>query len=198
MRLARILLVLAAVGRLGTPPAAAQEEPPIDPGALINFPFTEEADIGGFDAGQQRVRSLKIPFSRWLRSPDEQPWGLRLRIPVTLGVYSLRLSDLIEDFDLDRVQAIAVVPALEFLVPVGERWTLKPRQDLGLGKDLAGGDLVLIAATGVQALHTRAWKTLLTTSGAKFKYSLSRSSGGDHDDEFGLLELGFDSLANSR
>lgn len=173
----------------------AQEAPlDIDPEGVENYPYTQDIGFGGYDAGEQQVVNVKIPVSRLFRDPEEHPWGLRLRFPISFGVYGLTFDDILEDFDFDRIKAITFVPAAEFLIPLSEHWLLKPRQDLGFGKDFEGGDWVLIMATQVQGLYTKPWKNLVFTFGSGVKYSFSDSSRGLYDDDFARLEVGFDTL----
>jgi len=142
------------------------------------------------------VVNVKIPVSRLFRDPEEQPWGLRLRFPVSFGVYDLTFKGFFEDldFDLDRFKTVTFVPAAEFLIPLSEHWMLKPRQDLGVGKDFEGGQWVLIAATEIQGLYTRPWKNLVFTFGSGVKYSFSHSSGALYNDDFARVEVGLDTL----
>jgi hypothetical protein len=191
-----LVILLALTTPLSKSSISHTQIPPADDNTetLANYPYTLDFGVGGYDAGQQDVANLKIPVTQMLRSPEEHPWGLRLRVPISMGVYGLELGDLLEDFDLDRVKVLTVVPALEFLIPLNEHWTLKPRQDLGLGKDFHGGELILIAATGVQGVYIRPWKSLVFTFCSGVKYSLSESSGGLYDDDFARLEIGLDTL----
>jgi hypothetical protein len=145
--------------------------------------------FGGYDVGEQRVRAIKIPFIYLLRSPLDHRWGLRLRFPITLGTYNLDLADLIESFSL---RTFSFVPAAEFLIPLGERWMLMPRQDLGFTKDFEGGDLALISATAVRAMYIHAWRPVELSLGSGLKYSFSRTSNGLNDDDFALIEAGAD------
>lgn len=197
MRLRLVLLIL--VGALGLRIAGlqAQESPlEVDPEGLENYPYTQDIGFGGYDAGEQQVVNIKIPVSRLFRDPEERPWGLRFRFPISFGVYGLTLGDFLEDldFDIDRVKAVTFVPAAEFLIPLSEHWMLKPRQDLGVGKDFEGGDWVLILATEVQGLYTKPWKNLVFTFGSGVKYSFSDSSRGLYDDDFARVEVGLDTL----
>jgi len=190
-----LLLVGCAVG-LGS--GALAQAPPveIDPEGVENYPYTNDIGFGGYDAGQQQVVNVKIPVSRLFRDPEEQPWGLRLRFPVSFGVYDLTFKGFFEDldFDLDRFKTVTFVPAVEFLIPLSEHWMLKPRQDLGVGKDFEGGQWVLIAATEIQGLYTRPWKSLVFTFGSGVKYSVSHSSGALYNDDFARIEVGLDTL----
>lgn len=197
MRLRLVLLIL--VGALGLRFAVLQaQEPPleVDPEGVENYPYTHDLGFGGYDAGEQQVVNIKIPVSRLFRDPEERPWGLRLRFPISFGVYGLTLGDFLEDldFDVNRIKALTFVPAAEFLIPLSENWMLKPRQDLGVGKDFEGGDWVLILATEVQGLYTKPWKNMVFTFGSGVKYSFSDSNRGLYDDDFARLEVGLDTL----
>jgi len=193
------LAILAKIGAIGflTGVLIAQVPPiEVDPEGVENYPYTHDIGFAGYDAGQQQVVNVRIPASRLFRSPEEYPWGLRLRFPLSFGVYGLTVKDIFEDldFDLERIKAFTFVPAAEFLIPLSEHWMLKPRQDLGVGKDFEGGDWILIAATGVQGIYTRPWKSLVFTFGPGVKYSFSNSQSGRYNDDFALVELGLDTL----
>lgn len=174
------------------------QEPPIEivPEGQENYPYTQDIGFGGYDAGQQQVANLRVPLGLTLRSPEEHPWGLRLRFPVSFGVYGLTIKDIFEDldFDLQKIKAVTFVPGAEFLLPLSPRWMLKPRLDLGVGKDFEGGDWIWIAATEIQGIFTRPWRNMVFTFGSGVKYSVSHSSGGLYNDDFARLEVGLDTL----
>lgn len=190
------MLLIGATG-LQLPGLQAQEPPlEVDPEGVENYPYTQDIGFGGYDAGEQQVANVKIPVSLLLRDPEEHRWGLRLRFPISFGVYGLTLDDILEDldFDVERIKALTFVPAAEFLIPLSENWMLKPRQDLGVGKDFEGGEWILIMATEVQGIYTKPWKNLVFTFGSGVKYSFSDSSRGLYDDDFARLEVGLDTL----
>lgn len=191
-----LVILLVAIGF--RPDGLEAQEPTIeiDPEGVENYPYTQDIGFGGYDAGEQQVVNVKLPVSRLFRDPEERPWGLRLRFPISFGVYGLRLGGFLEDLDLDvdRIKALTFVPAAEFLIPLSENWMLKPRQDLGVGKDFEGGDWVLIMATEVQGIYTKPWKNLVFTFGSGVKYSFSDSSRGLYDDDFARVEVGLDTL----
>jgi hypothetical protein len=197
MRCRRVLTALLGTVCLAAVALPAQEPPiEVDAEGVENYPYTHDIGFAGYDAGEQQVVNIKLPVSRLFRDPEEHPWGLRLRFPISFGVYGLTFDNILEDldFDTDRIKTVTFVPAAEFLIPLSERWLLKPRQDLGVGKDFEGGDWVLILATEVKGLYTKPWKNLVFTFGSGVKYSFSDSSRGLYDDDFARLEVGFDTL----
>jgi hypothetical protein len=158
----------------------------------LNHAFTLDSGFGGYDAGQQEVQSLRIPFSFSPRNLEEDPWGLRIRLPVSLWIYGLYLPDFLEDLDLDSVKAVALVPEAEFRIPVSQRWVLKPYLKAGLAKDFEGGDLIFLGGTGLKAIYAIPWKATIISIGPAVKYDISHSSNGLNNDDFASIEVGVD------
>ena len=79
------------------------------------------------------VNDVRIPIGYTLIPPDDRPWGLRLRLIVYAGIYDLGFADP-EQTDI-RFQSLAATPGVEFLVPVGKGWTLKPFTEIGYARD---------------------------------------------------------------
>ena len=82
-----LLLLLALANSLLQSPDLGAQEPPLegDSGGLTNYPYSQDVGFGGYDAGQQEVVILRIPVTYMVRSPEEHPWGLRLRVPISFG-----------------------------------------------------------------------------------------------------------------
>lgn len=192
----RLVLLLALGNSLLQSPDLRAQEPPLegDPEGLTNYPYSQDLGFGGYDAGQQEVVILRIPVTYMVRSPEEHPWGLRLRVPISFGIYNLEILDFLEGIETERVRAATVVPELEFLVPLSDRWTLKPRLGFGLGKDFHGGQTILLGTSRLQGVYTRLWRNLLFTFGSGVEYSFSDSRDGLYDDDYARLEIGLDTL----
>ena len=189
------LLVVLAVGPSMSPVLEAQEPPNEDDGkGLENYPYSQDLGFGGYDAGQQNVVILRIPVTHLIRSPETHPWGLRLRVPISFGIYNLDFEDFLGGIDSERVRSTTVVPEAEFLIPLGNRWTLKPSVGLGLGKDFHGGQTVLLGTSKLRGVYTRPWKNLIFTFAAGAEYSFSDSRDGLYDDDYARVEVGLDTL----
>ena len=181
-----LLLVTAGPSWVG----ASDVEPPESTSDLPNHAFTLESGFGGYDAGDQEVQSLRLPFSYTPRSLEEHPWGLKLRLPISLWLYNVNLPDFLEG--LDSLRAIALVPEAEFRIPVSRRWMLKPYVKAGVAKDFAGGDLIFVGGTGLKGLYTHPLKTTILSFGSAVKYDISHSSSGLNNDDFASIEVGLD------
>jgi hypothetical protein len=109
------------------------------------------ADVGKVeDVNSQSLQIYRFPISYSVRNLEEKPWGLRVYVPVSLGSIELEAATDIGDF-VDRIGSIAVVPGVEFLVPVGQRWVLKPFAEVGVGEDSANDTTHLLYSAGMRA-----------------------------------------------
>jgi len=102
------------------------------------------------DADANSLQIYRIPISFNVRSLEKHPWGIRLYIPLSLG--STRI-EAIKDFDelFTQISSVALVPGIEFLIPVGDRWVIKPFGEIGVGDDSATDKVHLLYSLGFRA-----------------------------------------------
>lgn len=62
--------------------------------------------------------------------------GLRLLLPVTIGIQNLDDDDLPPERPADRVEQLGFMPGAELEFAPGERWTVRTHAQLGWGKEL--------------------------------------------------------------
>ncbi len=110
----------AAVAQTGTDHA---QEPLEDAGATPHPP------------GQEPLSDPELKTGIILRSAKSGNWDLRLTFPFSIGLTEFNLD---AGIDLDSVSTVSVVPTLEFIVPVDEKWTFLPFA--GAGGAAAVGD----------------------------------------------------------
>jgi hypothetical protein len=167
---------------LAVPPIRGQEEiPPPDDGDLANHAYTNDVGFGGYSVGEETVSTIRLPIAHRMRSIEENDWGVRLKFPISFGVYNFDFPDIVDGISSDRLKTLAFVPGVEFEVPL-----------LGLGKDFEGGDLFLLSTTGLKGIYVQPWKALTFTFGPGVRYSLSHSSSGLNNDDFASVDVGLD------
>jgi len=91
---------------------------------------------------------------------DERDWGLRLRLPLSIGWTEF---DLGSGISFDQLTTVSLVPTAELVVPLDDRWTLLPFIGLGAAwlngdTELAGGSDTLGLATG--GVRAQLWQPL--------------------------------------
>jgi len=136
------------------------------------------------------VNDVRIPIGYTLIAPDDRPWGLRLRLIVYAGIYDLDFSD--PDQAAIRFQSLAATPGVEFLLPVGKGWTLKPFTEVGYARDF-DQDLGLgVWSVGMRTLTE--WKTRKTRTrlGTKVQWLSTFESDLVVSESFFEFQLGLD------
>ncbi len=85
-------------------------------------------------------------------TPEEGGPGVRLLLPVTVGIQNLDDDDLPPERPKDRAEHAAFLPGIELEFPAGERWTLRGRMQLGWGTELQGLERTAwLGAAGVRS-----------------------------------------------
>jgi len=155
----------------------------------VNVPFVMHYGVGSFSAGQQTLRAFSARATFKLRSYQRDRWGLRLRLTGVIATYDFRS---VTDLTVDNLQTVAFVPGLEFQVPLGDRVTLRPFQDLGLGRALDDGRTFLVSSTGILSEFVFPWKGFEFGIEPSLKYSFSVAEGDRYDEDFGDFVLAAD------
>jgi hypothetical protein len=182
MRAAAASTVLALV--LLATPAPAQDG---DLDGLLLVPSSTGAVE---DVSSKGFQVYRIPLSYPIRRLDEKPWGLRITFPVSFGTYELSAATDLGGV-VESIQSIAVIPGVEFLVPIGERWVLKPFAEVGVGDDSRTGETHLLYAAGVRARGEYEAGAVALMVGAAFRYR--NAAGTDAvKNWYSTLESGLD------
>lgn len=161
MRAAALTALLAAL--LVAAPVAAQDG---DLDGMLLLPLTADQVQ---DASATSFQIYRIPISYSIRRLEDKPWGLRITLPVSLGTYQLEAATGVGDV-VESIQSVVVIPGVEFLVPVGERWVLKPFAEAGVGDDSRTGETHLLYAAGIRARGEYEARPFELMVGTAFRY----------------------------
>lgn len=188
------LVVALAASWIAVAPCRAQDAGAENDEALVNYPFTLGTGWDAFHVEGRSVQLVRLPIAYRLRSLDKgDGWGLKLTLPVSFGVHEIKVTEMGSEATR-RLRTMTVVPGAELGIPVGERWTLKPFGELGVGKDFEGGDVAAIYSAGLKSLGTWPVKDLTLSFGNSLGYSGSTTFDGRPSQGFTTLELGLDAL----
>ena len=184
MVLARVSLTFAVALVVAIPAFGQGEETP------TFHPFAFGFTGGDSAAPDTKVYDVRIPASFKIFSADDDDWGLRLRLIVYAGVYDFTLEEAV-GLDL-RFQSFAATPGVEFLLPVGKGWILKPFAEIGYGRDFDNGLGFGVWSVGMRTIATWPVKKFDLSFGTKFQYLSTFTSDIAVADDFGEIRLGFD------
>jgi len=135
---------------LGQSTAGAQADK-ADTANLIDWYYGAVYGTGVYRVGDKTVAQFRLPFSYAPKIFQGKGWSGKLLLPVSVGLYDFDLSTVFEERISDRVGTFAFLPGLEFLVPVGDTWLLKPFANLGVGGENTSGGRALIYAVGLKS-----------------------------------------------
>ena len=151
-------------------------------------PFAFALGSGDSAAPETKVYDLRIPIYVPLIPMEDRPWGLRLKMTVFAGVYRFTAEEAI-DLDL-RFQSLAATPGVEFLVPAGKGWVLKPFAEIGYGYDFDDQSGFGVWSFGMRTLVTWPIGKIDLSLGTKVQYFSTFTSDLDLADDFGEVRLG--------
>jgi len=172
-------------------PVCAGKQDPVDLSGLVNYAYASVFGSGLYVVAGQSVNLYRIPVSFTVYRAPEERWTARVRLPMTLGFFEFQVEDLFEGGFPDDLHTFAIVPTVEFAVPVGERWRLNPTAGFGAAKDTAGGPVVWVYDVGISAYFEQPWSRSKLTVGDTFLYAGSKAAGV-RTDALGMIEVGID------
>ncbi len=177
------LWLALVVGGLAVP-AAAQDEG-LDP---LLFSLPEDGQIE--DVESRSFQIYRIPLSYSVRDVEDRPWGLRITFPVSLSSSRIEAFTDVDEF-VANLEAAAVIPGVEFVVPVSERWQVKPFAEVGVGRADSGSGTEVLYAAGIRTRGDyRPGRFALTLGGAA-AYKKPSTSRAEYD-AYSRIEAGVD------
>ena len=158
---------------------------------LFNYSFATWLGSGIYKVSDTDTRFavIRLPFSFELKQPGQpddplkQKAGLNLIVPVIAAYQEERISD----FNLG---AVAVVPGLEAIIPVKERWILKPFVQLGLGGDSSTSSTQVIYGAGIKSRYSFSWENIDFDIGNAVVVAGNSTSEPEASNAFSMVEAG--------
>jgi hypothetical protein len=149
MLLDRLAWACAAGVALVAAPCSAQTED-TDP-----FHWAYAASLGGgvYRLGDTtEAQTYRGNFSVRLREAESNRAGVRLLLPVAVGLQNLDDDDLPLDRPSDKIEHAGFLPGVELEHLVGQRWTLRSRAQFGYAEELEGTEQsARLAAVGLRS-----------------------------------------------
>ncbi len=189
-----VLTVLAVVWPLMAHAQSGEDNTEV----TVNYVYATQLGIGGYEVGGLDVQVFTLPLSKTFeldRRTDvgdgERPWKLKVKVPVSLGLYEFSGTDTDDSALSANVETLAVIPGVELQIPMTQQWTLKPFVDAGLGHGLSSdGRAAYIYTVGGRSLVE--WPvgdyTLMLGNGLIYA---GNAAFGDRVEDYTVIETGF-------
>ena len=135
---------------------------------------------------------VEIPALITLRSSKDGKIGIRLRLSVFFAWNEVRFEDIEGEDIAASLQTLTVVPGVEFMVPVGERWMVRPYGQIGgLGPlDVPGHRWM--ASLGSRVSIFWPFEKWILSAGGRFDYTSVFDEDWRQTDDVSFVDLGGD------
>lgn len=182
-----VLAVLVGAG-LVVAPAGAQEPEQVSLGLgdLELTSIEESPEI----SSESTIVEIPIPIT--LRAPDDGRIGIRLRLSVYFAWNNVRFEDIEGDDLAASLETLTVVPGIELMIPVGERWLVRPYAQIGGLKALDIPGQRWMASVGSRALGVWPMERWILTAGGRFEYTAVFDDDWGTTDDVSFVDLGAD------
>lgn len=126
----------------------------------IHWAYSSYFGSGWYTIGADQEAFVLRMTPRWEKqeasfSEDgERTIGIEFLFPITVGLDKFSLGDIPGAADPDNLASLSVTPAIDIIVPVTERWWLRPYAAIGWGFVLDGSESAWTYSTGVASRYT--------------------------------------------
>jgi len=147
----RLLLILCTI----CPASLLAEEVGIEP---VNWAYSSIFGTGWYQIeDNQSVFAVSLPVRQKLRSSSikesgEREIGFEIDWALSVGLY--KIDDLPGLLDPDNFGSVVFTPGIELVIPVTQKWNLRPYANFGWGSKLGSSDSAWIYYTGIKSRYT--------------------------------------------
>ena len=135
---------------------------------------------------------VEIPVPITLRAPKDGKIGIRLRLSVFFSWNNVRFVDIEEDDIAASLQTLTIVPGVEFMIPVGERWMVRPYGQIGGLQSLDVPGHRWMASLGSRASVFWPFEKWILSAGGRLDYTAVFDDDWRHTDDVAFVDLGGD------
>ena len=187
LHLASLLAILAAPGALAQSALRASEE------QLVNYAFATQLGSGVYDVAGRTLQLYRLPFGYSFMEPATDRPGVRLTLPVTLGLLDFEPRDVLDTGLPESFDTLSFVPGIELDFKLGPRWHFLPFGEFGRSWDLGSDANADVYSFGAHATAEwdKDWVDLLRID-AGFTYTAVEPDAPLHKDDLLLVEIGLE------
>ncbi len=185
------LFLLGLLLSFAEQPARAQTAGSGD-AARFNFAFAAQLGSGIYDVSGHTVQIYRIPFDLSVREPKADAPRIWLEFPICFGFFDVDVQDETDTTWRDHFATVSLTPGVGLEFSVLRNWSLRPYVQLGVARDLHTSQSAYVYTVGVRSLATFDPGRLTLLLGNRLLYTGSHTAGVEVDDDFAMLESGFE------
>jgi hypothetical protein len=111
-------------------PAAAQDQ---DAGNVFHWAYAPAFGTGAYRIEGEETVVISFKPKIQVRQQVEKKIGIKLSLPLSFGLQTLKLDDIFEEDLPEQFTTASFVPGVEFDIPIGRRWQVRPFGNIGWG-----------------------------------------------------------------
>jgi hypothetical protein len=135
---------------------------------------------------------VEIPIPITLKAPEDGAVGYRLRLRMMFAWNDVRFIDVGGEDIATSLQTLTVVPGFELMIPVAERWMIRPYVEFGGLSSLDVSGHRWIASLGARAFMDRSFERWLLTVGGRFDVTTVLDEDWSQTDDVVYADVGAD------
>ena len=135
---------------------------------------------------------VEIPVPITLRAAKDGKIGIRLRLSVFFSWNNVRFADIEGDDISASLNTLTVVPGVEFMIPVGERWMVRPYGQIGGLQALDVPGYRWMASLGARASVRWLFEKWVLSAGGRFDYTSVFDEDWRATDDVSFADVGGD------
>jgi len=135
---------------------------------------------------------VEIPVGITLKAPEDGAVGTRLRLRMMFAWNDIRFVDVGGEDIAASLQTLTVVPGFELMIPVAERWMIRPYVELGGLSALDVSGHRWIASLGARVHTERDFERWLFTFGGRFDATMVLDEDWSRTDDVVFADVGAD------
>ncbi len=135
---------------------------------------------------------IEIPVPITLREPADGKIGIRLRLSIFFAWNNVLFEEIGGEDIAASLRTLTIVPGLEFMVPVGERWLVRPYFQIGGLSSLDVSGHRWMTSLGARVGTFWRFERWILSAGARLEYTSVFDEEWRRADEVAFIDLGGD------
>ncbi len=127
-----------------------------DAGNLIHWAYAPAFGTGVYSIEGEKTFVITFRPKIDLRKQVDDKIGIKFTLPVSFGLQTLNVDEILGRDLPDNLTLVTLVPGVEFLIPVGRRWMVKPFSNIGWGTSSTDQSAVIYFA-GAKSRYAFEW-----------------------------------------
>jgi hypothetical protein len=173
--------------------ASAQDQLRAGEEQLVNYAFATELGSGVYEISGRTLQIYRLPFNYVISEPEEGRPGVRLTLPLTLGLVDFKPQDVLDTGLPDNFDTLSFVPGIELDFLLTPHWHLLPFAQAGRAWDLASDSDATVYSLGAHAAATKDYESFGLRFDVGATYAAVEPDQGLPSDDFVLIEAGIES-----